>query len=55
MTKNSSGQLHSHMGEQYVYDRSRYSPKKPDKAGNPSSWIKAMLTSHIKFVLHCIP
>ncbi|HIB4638990.1 TPA: beta family protein [Klebsiella quasipneumoniae subsp. similipneumoniae] len=42
-------------GEQYVYDRSSYSPKKPDKAGNLSSWIKAMLTSHIKFVLHCIP
>ncbi|MFU9136744.1 beta family protein [Erwinia tasmaniensis] len=42
-------------GEKYVYDRSSYSLAKPDKAGSPSSWLKAMLTTHISFVLNSLP
>ncbi|TSH79512.1 beta family protein [Pantoea sp. paga] len=38
-------------GEKYIYERSEHSPCRPDKAGSPSSWIKAMLTSHISFVI----
>lgn len=42
-------------GEKYTHQRSDFSIKKPAKAGSPGSWIKAMLTSHITYIVRSLP
>nr|WP_299380298.1 hypothetical protein [uncultured Halomonas sp.] len=41
-------------GDQYIYDRSHLSVKKPAKAGSPSSWIKSTTAAHITFIVNTI-
>jgi len=37
-------------GDQYIFERSSKSSKKPEKAGSAGSWVKATLTRYITFV-----
>ncbi|KAA6123120.1 beta family protein [Cupriavidus cauae] len=37
-------------GDQYIYDRSASSAKRPAKAGNAGSWVKSTLASHITYL-----
>nr|WP_299241469.1 hypothetical protein [uncultured Halomonas sp.] len=41
-------------GDQYIYDRSHLSAKKPAKAGSPSTWIKSTTAAHITFIVNTI-
>jgi len=41
-------------GEKYIYDRSHLAAARPAKAGNPGSWIKATLASHISYIVATI-
>lgn len=42
------------VGDKYIFDRSKGSPSKPAKAGSQGSWIKAMLSAHITFIVRTI-
>jgi hypothetical protein len=37
-------------GEDYIFERSPKSAKKPPKGGTPGSWLKATLASHITYI-----
>lgn len=39
-------------GDQYIYDRSYLSPRKPAKGGSPSTWIKSLTAAHVTFIVN---
>jgi len=42
-------------GDDYIYERSTSSAKRPPKAGNAGSWVKSTLASHITYLGDVLP
>lgn len=38
-------------GDQYIFERSKLSPKLPAKGGAPATWLKATLSAHMTYVV----
>lgn len=42
------------VGDEYAFERSTLSSKRPAKAGNPSSWIRAMVNAHMTYIIKSV-